>query len=307
MQLPPFAELDSPQWGLDLDTLTQELFSNPYRGLLQATDGSFVAFSNEQVRTLATHPDVSHETLAERNGPFRGDDAFPAGVLVLQQNNPFSARAPVHMPMKQLGARSVTTKSMTRYSEAAESIVGDLIAEASRRDEIDFEADFAAPLVAHFWSEVLGMTRAEAEEAVHLAGQYHTISMLRPDRKHVAKANRAGAAYMELLTAGLEREMASGGRAVLAELAEDVERLDGPYHPDNPCALLAGFLLDGFHTLVAILVNVVHSLLSAPGALERMRADRTLVPMAYLEGIRLHPALTFTTRRPSMSSSSTAW
>lgn len=296
-QLPPFAELDSPQWGLDLDTVTHELFSDPYRGLLRATDGSFVVFSNEQVRALASHPDVSHETLAERSGPFQDDSAGPAGVAVLQRNNPFTARTPVHMPMKQLGARRVTTKSMGRFSEAAESIVHDLIAEASRRDEIDFTEDFAAPLVARFWSEILGMTRVESQEAVRLAGEYHTISVLHPDSAHVARANRAGVGYMELLTAVLEREMANGGHEVLAELAEDVERLDGPWHPEHPCAFLGGFLLDAFHTLVAILVNALHALLSAPTALERIRAERSLVPTAYLEGIRLHPALTFTTRQ----------
>ena len=101
---------------------------------------------------------------------------------------------------------------------------------------------------------------------------------------------------MALLTQALEREMRRGDHDVLLELASDHAAMSPVGRPDDPCVFLAAFAVDAFHALGTLIANVAYSLLAAPEARARVRADQTLVPMAFLEGSRLHPAVIFTAR-----------
>lgn len=67
----------------------------------------------------------------------------------------------------------------------------------------------------------------------------------------------------------------------------------------RPAVLAAMFgasLLDGLHSLGAVIASVVYGLLHAPAALAAVRADQSLVPAAFQEGVRLHPTVIFTQR-----------
>jgi cytochrome P450 len=68
---------------------------------------------------------------------------------------------------------------------------------------------------------------------------------------------------------------------------------------ERPSSLETHFgvsLIDGLHTLPAEIVSTVHTLVSHPSALAAVRDDRTLVPSAYHEGVRLHPGVISTQR-----------
>jgi cytochrome P450 len=295
-QLPVYEELDAPDWGTDVDALSRALFARD-RGLLRSSDGSVVVYRNDDLRTLARHEAVSHEVTDDPgHWPDRDDDTA-RWLKRMSTNSPFTLRAPEHMPKKQLGMRRVTTQSMRRFSDAATAIVDDLIAEAARVDEIDFFKQFTHPLLARFWSCVLGLSHAEGARLIELVEEFFPIFRIHPTEDEVISARAAGAGYMALLTGALEREMATCRHAVLRELRDDFDAMGEVHRPESPCVFFAAFALDAFHTLGSQIANVVYALVSSPEAHARVRSDRSLVPVAFLEGSRLQPGAAVTARQ----------
>jgi cytochrome P450 len=295
-QLPDYEELDAPDWGTDIDALSSALFARD-QGLLRSSDGSVVVYRNDDLRTLARHEAVSHEVIDDPGNWPDPDDDTALWLERMSTNNPFTLRAPEHMPKKQLGMRRVTTQSMSRFSDATAAIVDDLIAQAARVDEIDFVKQFTQPLLARFWSLALGLSHAEGARLIELVEGFFPLFRINPTQDEVISARAAGAEYMALLTGALEREMATCRHQVLRELRDDFDAMGDIGRPENPCVFFAAFALDAFHTLGSLIANVVYALVSSPEAHDRVRKDRSLVPVAFLEGSRLQPGAAVTPRQ----------
>jgi cytochrome P450 len=73
--------------------------------------------------------------------------------------------------------------------------------------------------------------------------------------------------------------------------------VDTPGRPEQLESLFGASLLDGLHSLGGVVASVVYALLSAPDSFAAVRSDPTLVPAAFLEAARLHPAVSFTQRQ----------
>jgi cytochrome P450 len=66
--------------------------------------------------------------------------------------------------------------------------------------------------------------------------------------------------------------------------------------PESVGMLMGSNLFDGFHTAGAAAASCVYRLSTNPAALEQVRKDRSLVPNAAFEGLRLDPPLTLSQR-----------
>src|SRR4051812_24407559 len=111
--LPVFDEWDSPDFGLDFDWVTDDLYRRPYQGLLQGTDGSLVAYRHSDVRALAISKDVTHQTGESMSGLWRETAGSHADKLTeLFGMTTFSLRSPEHPPNKKLASRRLTPEKL---------------------------------------------------------------------------------------------------------------------------------------------------------------------------------------------------
>jgi cytochrome P450 len=79
-------------------------------------------------------------------------------------------------------------------------------------------------------------------------------------------------------------------------MATDLEAVNGEGKPDDLGLMLGSILMDGFHTLSVAVTNLGYTLLSEPLALQAVREDRSLIPKAFYDGVRLAPPTIFTQR-----------
>jgi len=98
-----------------------------------------------------------------------------------------------------------------------------------------------------------------------------------------------------LLELAAMRGLESGDQAMLdiAARLKELEFPDDPYEvglvPKTVGAVLAGNLVDGFHTAALAVANTFHALMNNPDALARLRAEPDLMARAIAESLRLEP------------------
>ena len=287
-----------PNWGLDFDWVADDLFAREYQGLMRSSSGDVVVYRNVDLAALRAHPNVSHQTLDALTSLFHepGETLEP-GFARFQHANTFSMRPPVHPPAKQLTARQMTAKNIARFQEDFAEVARSLIDAAVARGEIDFVHDFARPAIAGFWSRTLGLTIEEAEHALKVATDLQRAALMNPDAEAVKIANRAGDEWMDMMTALLERGLRRGEHPMLLELASDHDAMEPLGRPENSCAHFGSALLDGFHTLGAIIAGVVYAMLKGNVQPRALPTDGSPATNVFHEGSRLHPAVTFTLRQ----------
>ncbi|GHE88829.1 hypothetical protein GCM10017786_21060 [Amycolatopsis deserti] len=59
--LPVFTEIESPDFGADLDWIADDLCRRDYQGLLRHDNLGVVVYRNADLIALGTHQDVSHQ------------------------------------------------------------------------------------------------------------------------------------------------------------------------------------------------------------------------------------------------------
>ena len=147
----------------------------------------------------------------------------------------------------------------------------------------------AGPLAVTVMAEVLGLGRTDPAQV--LAWYDGIVAAVQAEAAAPGtQAVQAGAA-------------AAAGRAAFAELAASLRQViaappasslladvTGPLTEAEAISNAAVLLFGGIETTEGMIANVMLHLLSSPGELELVRADRGLIPAAVEESLRLEPA-----------------
>jgi cytochrome P450 len=289
--IPVLEELDRPDFGVDFDWVASDLFTRPYRGLMRTSWGDVVVYRNADLAALRAHPSSSHQPIDVMFETF--GDVDKSGLERLFGANTFSWLQPEHKPAKQLLMKLFTPKSIARFHDDFAGAVRSLIENATARSEIDFVTDVSRPAVAQFWSQTLGLTPEEATTMVGLGAKVQSSFKVAPTMDEITTSNSSAHTYMDLLDATLARAAASGDFPLLSDLVTEYEAMGPLGRPKDPFAHLGSALIDGFHTLGAMLSSVVFAVLAAGRTFD---AGDLSVPAfataAYQEGSRLHPSIT---------------
>ena len=306
-ELPVWVDGDDPEFGVDFDAYATALFAETHQGLRRTASaggegfgaaGGLVAYRNDDLRSLMAHPALTNTPAPLLGAPFFEETPGGAehGFLKCFAHSVFTKTPPEHGPSKKLFAKQLTAGSMGRYRDHARALVGAKLEALADQDEVDLRSDFAEPVVAEFWSEVLGLTVDEVEHVSSLAVRLQAANYFNSTEAGRADINRAGERFFEEFNALLRREIDAGQNAFLRDLRADFESIDGTGRPDSLEAHFGVSLVDGLHTLPAEIVSVAYALTASPASLARVRADPSLVTDAYYEAVRLHPGVTVTQR-----------
>ena len=230
---------------------------------------------------------------AELDAAFRDDEGFPAGPTYATTIEPCqgvtfeSLDGPEHHLLRALTTRELRARPIERYAERhvgaiADRVIDDLLAES------DGGTDLVATFTKRFPFLVFGHRMGLPEDR---ADEYHRWSF---DLLGYPGDNATGLAAAAELTAYIEPVLAERrgcpaddmiSSMVTAE--KDGRTLDDEEIRSHVRAIFAAGAATTHHGIG----NTLYSLLSHPEALERLRADPTLVPAAVDEMLRWEPPL----------------
>ncbi len=300
-ELPVLDEVESLSWGLDYDSLSEDLFARPYQGALQLPGGDIFIYRNDDLAALRAHPLCTHQTLsALTHGLTLPASDADHGIEHMLGVNTFSWRPPEHKPGKSLITRLMTPKTLAPLADEFNKSLTSIIDSALDHRDIDFVTDFARPAVASFWESALGYTSEESYRLFELGQQFQLVLRVRPTSDQVALINDAADQFMTLSCSVLTRSARSGSFPWLTQLLTEAEQMPIVGRPRDPISHLASPLIDGFHTLISMLNSVVTALIDAHIQLSRIDRDvPSFATTAFQEGSRLHPAIAALPRQAS--------
>jgi cytochrome P450 len=169
----------------------------------------------------------------------------------------------------------------------------------------------AGPLAVTVMAEVLGLGRTDPAQVlawydgIVAAVQAEAAAGTQTVQAEAAAGTQTVQAQADAPGAQADPEprLAAAGRAAFAELAASLRQViaappasslladvTGPLTEAEAISNAAVLLFGGIETTEGMIANVMLHLLSSPGELELVRADRGLIPAAVEESLRLEPA-----------------
>jgi cytochrome P450 len=161
---------------------------------------------------------------------------------------------------------------------------GRLVAAIEPSGAAELRRAVAGPLAVTVMAEVLGLGRTDPAQV--LAWYDGIVAAVQAEAQEdpeprVAAAGRA--AFAELAASLRQVIAAPPASSLLADVT-------GPLTDAEAISNAAVLLFGGIETTEGMIANVMLHLLSSPGELELVRADRGLIPAAIEESLRLEPA-----------------
>ncbi|MBS1677312.1 MAG: cytochrome P450 [Actinobacteria bacterium] len=298
--LPFMPELGEPDWGRDLSAFVDDIFSRDYQGLLKGVEGILIAYRNQDVRTLMADQTVGNipldfvtMTLNEKLGS-RGE-----GWEHFMACNVITMTPPLHAPARQIITRQLARGKVAAFEDLVDQVVMDVAREMvgpSGTAELDLQSDFAARVTARFWGSLLGLDVEEQDLAREMADEMSLGLQIDYPAADAERADRGAAKFMDVLSAGIMRELDREPHPMVLQMQAELEDIDLPGRPATVGDLLAANLFDGMHTMKTGIANVVFGLLDNPAIKKEVDTDPQLIEKAVKEGLRLYAPVSFTGR-----------
>ncbi|MCP2339289.1 cytochrome P450 [Actinomadura rupiterrae] len=208
---------------------------------------------------------------------------------------------PAHRDYRRLLSPAFTPRRLAALEERVAALTGELLDAMDGRSEIEAVADLAYPLPVIVIAELLGVPPSDREMfrgwADDVIESFSGFSAL--DEEEGGNDIREGTERMRPLLSYLAGHLAERRRHpredLLTELA--LAEAGGRRLTDNEAVNIANILLiTGHITTSMILGNTVLCLDADPEQAARVRADRSLVPGAVEEALRVLPPAAVLTR-----------
>jgi cytochrome P450 len=186
-------------------------------------------------------------------------------------------RAPFTRPFRsdEIGAR---------LGEFTRAEAGRLVSAIAPRGEAELRRAVAGPLAAAVMAEALGLGPTDPGQ---ILGWYDGIVAA---VQAEAAASGAAAGPAATGTAAFGELAASLRHVIAAPQASLLADVTGSLTEGEAISNAGVLLFGGIETTEGMIANVMLHLLSSPGELELVRADRGLIPAAVEESLRLEPA-----------------
>jgi cytochrome P450 len=268
---------------------------------LRTDKGELAVFRNRDLQQIGAMPEVGAVPPAVLFGAaFEGAAQSPpppgAALAAVIANQVFTANPPIHRPVRKSLVAQLGPKQTSAMEPLARDVVRAILDTLSPNDHVDVVDRIAERLTCGFWGRMLDMAEDEVDAMIEYVRDLTPMFHLAPDVDDVLTFDRGARGYRILIERAAERSLARDGTTWLAQLAADLDSID---IPDDPAcagivpqtvgALLAGNLIDGFHTAALAAANTLYALAIRPGMLERVAKAPELLPNVIFEALRLEP------------------
>lgn len=275
-KIPPMPSL--LDGGADLLTWSRRMRGE--RPLWQADNGAYHVFRYAEVQAILSDPTRFSSNLG-RVMPFIDPDKTAGNLLW--------ADPPRHRTLRQLVGQAFTPRTVAGLRSRIAEITQALLA-ATPEGEFDIVEQLAYPLPAIVIAELLGVSAADRDffrECADRSLGIRSEDAESPDElgRIVAEATKDLDAY---LVSHVRRRRAKPSEDLLGQLT--MAQVDGQRLTDMELVSFATLLLNaGYLTTTLLLGNTLLCLRDNPQATARLRTDRSLIPAAIEEVLRLRP------------------
>jgi cytochrome P450 len=241
--------------------------------------GAFVVFRYEDVtRVLRENETFSSSVLRDVMGEVMGHE------IILGMDEP------EHRRHRSLVATAFRQSALARWEESlVQQVVDGLIDQFAARGWAELVGEFTFPFPTKVVAGVLGLP---AED--YLQFQQWAVAIITANAEW-DRGIVASNALKDYLAVVLEQRRNEPRDDLISELAQ--ASLDGEHLSDDEIFSFLRLLLPaGVETTFRSSGNLLFLLLTHPDQLEAVREDRTLIPQAVEEALRLEPPLLITTR-----------
>jgi len=191
---------------------------------------------------------------------------------------------PEHTRLRGMLSRTFGPAALSRLEPRIRAIAEELAESLVRRQEVDFVADFALPLPARVLNLFYGLEPSMAARLKSWADDLVSIPASQPSPQRMAEVRHSIAEMERCFTALIEERRASPGE----DLVSDLLRVEG-ITQEELLSFLFGLLPAGVETTVYLLANTMFILSTHPRELERVLANRALIPRLIEEVLRYDP------------------
>lgn len=194
---------------------------------------------------------------------------------------PAQVDPPAHSKYRKILLPFFNVKVVPTYEDTVRSIVRDAIAKFADRGAAELNHELAHPVPTMTIAAILGLEKSQWRVIRDLVDQY-LIANTEGDE---AKKRAAGAfeAYVHKL---IDARRDAPVNDVLGTIVNS--EIDGePIPTDMLVGMVHVLITAGHETTINGIANVMYHLLSVPGLLHEVRADRSLIPDMITESLRI--------------------
>ena len=273
------------------DALLAELRSHDR--VAEVMPGIFYVARHEDIVEVCRHPDVY------RQGRFRpaDEDDRTEDQLNLGETDP-----PMHTRVRKVLASVLSPPSIRPFESFVRGVCRDLVDGFAGRGEADLIADLGAPLPSIVIGHIAGLPEELRPQLRQYSDDYIAAGNDPSSEAGQAAAGRVAAFDDRIRALIRERRHATDRPGdILTALVEAVDD-DGRSLSDDKILvhLASDIVVGGTETTTHLVGNLFYDVLRTPGAYERLRADRSLVPMAVEESLRIRPPVQVLFRQPNV-------
>jgi len=193
---------------------------------------------------------------------------------------------PAHTRLRNLVHMAFTPRIIREMTAQIEAIVARLLDRVSARGQMDVVRDLAYPLPATVIASMLGVPETDIDHFKQWSFdvlQFQTTGHAAPDVLHRSQAAlRSMRSYLKRLAEERRADARNDLMTALVKAEDEGDRLS----EDEMLATCVTFMIAGHETTTNLIANGLLSLLRNPDQMERLRADRSLMPGAIEEFLR---------------------
>jgi cytochrome P450 len=273
---------------MDYNPLSPEVMNNPYSYYAYLRAHAPVYWIEPlQAWALSRYADVDFA--------LRNPQIFPSSVFTAQtlgDLNPtpevpwiLDMNPPDHTRLRKLVNKGFLPRLIRDLEPRVQEITRHLIASLRSHTEADLVSALSGPLPTTVIAEMLGVEEDRLADFKRWSDEV-VLGTSRPTEEAVrARVRESGAALRAYFEKLIERRRTDPGEDVITALVRAEEEHD-MLSAAEILALAVLLLLAGNETTTNLIGNAVRNLLSHPGELAKVRADRTLVPSLVEEVLR---------------------
>jgi cytochrome P450 len=202
---------------------------------------------------------------------------------------------PGHTRLRKLVNRAFTPRAVAEMRSTSQRVAGALCdAVDANGGVVEFLHEWARVMPLRVVCEMIGIPFVDVDQmAVWAAGLTEASGVASPDAR--TKGDEAMTAFNDYVATMIAERRATPRDDLLTALIDAEEAGDRLTQPEL-VAMVVQLIFAGHETTQNLLGNGVFRLLEQPDQLDRLRADRSLIPSAIEEMLRYDPPIIFTSR-----------
>jgi cytochrome P450 len=239
---------------------------------------------HEDARRVLADPDMLKDPMAGPEVWRRAGLGLPHDHRPSLVHSMVNTDGPDHARLRRVAGGAFTPRRVRALVEGAERVTAGLLDRIADSGEADLVRDLAYPLPIAVICDILGVPEADRPEFHRRAAVIDSSSP--EELEAVAETTDWFDSYLAAL---VDARLAAPCDDLLGDLVESHRA--GELSRDEVTSAAFLLLVAGHETTVALLGNMLFTLLRRPGRLERLRADRELLAPAVEEALRLESPL----------------